>query len=88
METILSQNAPQRRNSGRDGRPPSPSIEQRLAALPAVANALGISTKTVWRILRAGDLPCVRIGARTMVSLADLDAYIARQRGAFVAKVA
>jgi len=59
---------------------PETPIAQRLASMPATAATLGVSTKTVWRILRAGKLPCVRIGGRTMVSIADLDAFIAQQR--------
>jgi excisionase family DNA binding protein len=67
---------------------PETPIAQRLASVPAAAAALGVSTKTVWRILRAGKLPCVRIGGRTMVAVADLDAFIARQRGPFIAATA
>jgi excisionase family DNA binding protein len=88
MEANLSGiDAPKRK------RPPVMSetpVAQRLASLPAVATTLGVSTKTVWRILREGKLSCVRIGGRTMISVADLDAFIARQRAPFtgVAKVA
>jgi excisionase family DNA binding protein len=90
MEVILSGiGAPKPRHTAK--RPPLMSetpIPQRLASLPAVATTLGVSTKTVWRILRMGQLPCVRIGGRTMVSVADLDAFIARQRGPFIAATA
>jgi excisionase family DNA binding protein len=63
-------------------------IDRRLASMQSAAAALGISTKTLWRILRVGDLPCVKLGGRAMISVVDLDAYVARQRGPFVAKVA
>lgn len=63
---------------------PETPLPPRLASMPAAAASLGVSTKTVWRILRAGKLPCVRIGGRTMVAIADLDVFIASQRGAFV----
>jgi excisionase family DNA binding protein len=72
-------------------RPPLMSetpIAQRLASLPATAATLGVSTKTLWRILRAGKLPCVRIGGRTMISVADVDAFVAAQRGPFIAATA
>jgi excisionase family DNA binding protein len=82
VETNLSQIAPKRR------RIVETPIDRRLASMQSAAAALGISAKTLWRILRAGDLPCVKLGGRTMVSVADLDAYVARQRGLFVAKVA
>jgi excisionase family DNA binding protein len=52
--------------------------------MSAVAEALGVSPKTVWRLLRDGKLPCVRIGGRTMISVADVDAFVAAQRGPFV----
>jgi predicted DNA-binding transcriptional regulator AlpA len=83
METILSQNAPKR-----PPRSMETPIDRRLASMQSTAAALGISTKTLWRILRVGDLPCVKLGGRTMISVGDLDAYVARQRGPFVAKVA
>jgi excisionase family DNA binding protein len=56
--------------------------------MAAAAAAMGISTKTLYRLLRAGKLPCVRIGGRTMISVADLDAFIARQRAPFTGTVA
>ena len=59
-------------------------VAQRLASIPAAATSLGVSARTLWRILRDGELPCVRIGGRTMVSVADLDAFIAQQRGPFI----
>jgi excisionase family DNA binding protein len=92
MEANLSGiGAPKPRNTARRSPPLSPEtpIAQRLASLPATAATLGVSTKTVWRILRTGKLPCVRIGGRTMVAVADLDAFIAQQRAPFAgAKVA
>ena len=58
-------------------------IAQRLASVPAAAAALGVSARNLWRIMSEGQLPCVRIGGRTMIAVADLDAFIAQQRGPF-----
>ena len=40
------------------------------------ATYLGISQAGFWRLLRAGKLPRVRIGGRTLVRRVDLDAFL------------
>jgi hypothetical protein len=63
-------------------------IAQRLVSVPAAAAAIGVSPRNLWRIMSEGGLPCVRIGGRTMISVADLDAFIAQQRGPFTVAAA
>ncbi|MFG1379499.1 helix-turn-helix domain-containing protein [Xanthobacter autotrophicus] len=40
---------------------------------------MGICRAGIWRRLKEGAFPCVRIGGRTLFRRADLDAYIQRQ---------
>lgn len=40
------------------------------------ADYLGISRTGLWRLLKAGRLPCVRIGGRTLFRRSDLDAFL------------
>jgi excisionase family DNA binding protein len=47
-----------------------------LLNVPEVARRLRVSDKTVWRLLDAGDLPYVRIGARILVRPSDLDEFV------------
>lgn len=44
-----------------------------------VAQQLGVSDKTVRRLVAAGDLIAYRIGGSIRVKQADLDAYLRRQ---------
>ncbi len=52
-----------------------------LLSRDVVAQALGISTCTLWRLVKRGDLPAIRVGPRRLlIDARDLDAYINRQR--------
>jgi hypothetical protein len=42
----------------------------------------GLCTKTMYNLRRAGELPGVKIGTRTMYDVADLRRFIDRQKGA------
>jgi excisionase family DNA binding protein len=69
----------------RTGAPPSarkrlPPDRLRLYAVDAVAEQLGVSTKTVRRWIAAGDLPVYRLGRQLRISEADLAAFIAQRR--------
>ena len=39
-----------------------------------------VSSMTVYRLIKGGDLPAVRVGRSFRVSEADVDAYLARAR--------
>jgi excisionase family DNA binding protein len=52
----------------------------RLLKLPAVAEILGLSLKTLRRRIDAGDLPVIRDGRIVRVHPADLQRYIAARR--------
>jgi len=51
-----------------------------LMDLHEVARALHVSERTAWGLVKAGDLPAVRIGRRLLFDPADLRAYIERQK--------
>ena len=44
-----------------------------------VADVTRISTMTVYRLIKSGELPAVKIGKSFRVREEDLDAYLARQ---------
>ncbi|WP_027500433.1 helix-turn-helix domain-containing protein [Rhodococcus sp. UNC363MFTsu5.1] len=55
----------------------------RLLTVAQAAGHLGVSTKTVQRMYRAGEVPHVRLGTPprwVRISQTDLDAFIARRR--------
>jgi excisionase family DNA binding protein len=51
-----------------------------LLDLDAVATRLGVSSKTVRRLIDRGELAVHRIGRLLRVSEADLQSYVARRR--------
>jgi excisionase family DNA binding protein len=53
---------------------PSPS----LLTVDETAADWRVNRSTVWRKIRSGELPVVRIGGRTLVRRVDADAFIAR----------
>jgi excisionase family DNA binding protein len=70
----------------RNFEPRLPAPAQRLIGVAPSAATLGISVRSFYRLLRTGELPCVRVGGRTLVALTDIDAYVARNTGAFLAR--
>lgn len=54
-------------------------MSQRLLTAAEVAEDLRVSTMTVYRLIRRGDLPAVRVGRNYRVRLADLETYLAEQ---------
>jgi len=51
----------------------------RFLTVAEVADMMRVSTMTVYRLVKAGDLPAVRIGKSYRVREDDLDAYLAKQ---------
>ena len=93
METNLSETHPapvkeayRRKPPGRRGQ--LPEGDQRLVGVDAAAKMLGISPNYAYRMIRAGDLPVVDLGKRTLVAVADIDALITRKRRAPAATAA
>lgn len=49
----------------------------RFLTVAEVADLMRISTMTVYRLIRSGELPAVRVGRSFRVSEADVDGYLA-----------
>jgi len=68
--------------------PSSPSTTEPAAAAPlrplfdreSLANYLRLSTDTIDRLVKAGRLPCVRIGSQVRFTSDDVDTFIASHR--------
>ena len=54
--------------------------DQPLLRVREVADALRVSTMTVYRLIRAGDLEATRVGSSYRIREADVAAYLARGR--------
>jgi excisionase family DNA binding protein len=52
----------------------------RLLSIAAVALHLGVSVKTVRRLVHEGRLPSLRVGRQIRISEIDLAAFLARSR--------
>jgi excisionase family DNA binding protein len=50
-----------------------------LLTAAEVADQLRVSTMTIYRLIRSGELPAVRVGRNYRVREADLDAYLESQ---------
>jgi excisionase family DNA binding protein len=53
-----------------------PLIEARFATVPEVAALLRVSRMTVYRLIRQGDLPAVRVGRGYRIREEDVDRYL------------
>lgn len=54
-------------------------MTERLLTAAEVAEDLRVSTMTVYRLIRRGDLPAVRVGRNYRVRVADLETYLSEQ---------
>jgi excisionase family DNA binding protein len=54
-------------------------MSDRLLTANEVADLLRVSTMTVYRLIRAGELPAVRVGRNYRVRSGDLDRYLEAQ---------
>jgi excisionase family DNA binding protein len=51
----------------------------RFLTVNEVADLMRVSSMTVYRLIKSGDLPAVRVGKSYRVREEDLDGYLARQ---------
>lgn len=51
-------------------------------SLEEVAEMLGVTYQLIYRLVRSGELPAVRLGKLYRVARSDLDAYLERSKGA------
>lgn len=54
-------------------------MSERLLTAAEVADRLRVSTMTIYRLIRAGELPAVRVGRNYRVREPDLEAYLESQ---------
>lgn len=62
-------------DDGRYGR----GMTEQLWTAAEVAERLRVSTMTIYRLIRSGELPAVRIGRNYRVRQGDLEAYLEAQ---------
>jgi excisionase family DNA binding protein len=60
--------------------PPRPPKRKRFLRMREVAEELGISERSAWRLVAQGELPVHQFGASTRIKREDLDAYVQRCR--------
>ncbi|TNM67763.1 helix-turn-helix domain-containing protein [Streptomyces sp. NP160] len=53
-----------------------------MVGKPYAAQTLGVSERTVRRLIDSGDLPAFKVGAQWRLLESDLAAYVAAQRSA------
>ena len=56
-----------------------PCMSERLLTAGEVAETLRVSTMTIYRLIRRGELPAVRVGRNYRVRVSDLDRYLEQQ---------
>jgi len=52
------------------------TVEHRLLTVREVADAMRVSTMTVYRQIRAGQIPAIRVGKHFRIREADLEEYL------------
>lgn len=57
-------------------------VEMEYMSLEEVADMLGVTYQLIYRLVRSGELPAVRLGKLYRVSRSDLDAYLERSKSA------
>jgi excisionase family DNA binding protein len=52
----------------------------KLLRVPDAAEALAISTRTVWRLIATGELTAIKIGRAVRITRASVDAFCGDER--------
>ena len=60
----------------------SKALSSAFLTTEEVLGCLKVNPRTIYRLIKSGDLPAVRIGRRWRFRRADLDEWIERQRTA------
>ncbi len=55
---------------------PTPAIPKVALTVPEAAEALGISERAVWTLIRTEGLPVVRLGRRTVIYVESLHEWL------------
>jgi excisionase family DNA binding protein len=59
---------------------PAPEIVEKLLTYKQAGALLGITERTVWTLVAAGELPAVRFGRSVRIDPADLRGFIDRSK--------
>jgi excisionase family DNA binding protein len=79
MRTSTSSSYPKAAATSAPSVTPSPALP-RLLTVDATADALGLSAKSIRRMIDRGDLPVHRLGRAIRIAEHDVIAYLARTR--------
>jgi excisionase family DNA binding protein len=55
---------------------PTPTLARLTYSIEEAASAMGLSSRTVYRLVWSGELRAVRSGRRVLVRLADIEDYL------------
>jgi excisionase family DNA binding protein len=61
-------------------------MEQRLSAKQEAANALGVSLRTLEKLIALWELKSIRVGRRRLIPISELDRFIKRDHETNAAK--
>lgn len=59
-----------------DGLRPAESLGDRLLMVREVAELMRVSNMTVYRLIKAGDLPAIRVGKNFRIRRSDVESYL------------
>jgi excisionase family DNA binding protein len=65
-----------RRTAAADHRRPQPGGIGPVLTVAEVAGALRVSSMTVYRLIKSGELPALRVGKNIRIRTSDLDAFL------------
>jgi len=55
-------------------------VKKKALSPEEVAELLGVSRSTIYREMSRGKLPSTKVGARRLIMLPDLEAYLGKER--------
>ncbi len=55
---------------------PGPVLGERLLTVSEVATTMRVSNMTVYRLIKAGDLPAIRVGKNFRIRRSDVESYL------------
>ena len=59
-----------------DGLRPVEALSDRLLMVREVAELMRVSNMTVYRLIKAGDLPAIRVGKNFRIRRSDVESYL------------
>ncbi len=59
-----------------DGLRPAESLGDRLLMVRELAERMRVANRTVYRLIKAGDLPAIRVGKNFRIRRSDVESYL------------